>query len=135
MEKIRWDESFSVGVAQIDEQHKGMINMINLLLAEPEADVRSETVSELLTRMTKYAGEHFETEEGLLAEHGYPELAAHREEHLAFRKKAAGLCFDTMGGRTSVPADVLNYLREWLTQHILTTDMRYRPFFKERGIK
>ncbi|MCK5236682.1 MAG: hemerythrin family protein [Deltaproteobacteria bacterium] len=134
MEQIQWDESFSVGVAQMDREHKRIIEMINLLLRDPEADTSSETVSEILTRITKYAGEHFATEEEILERHGYPELSSHKEKHRAFRKKAVAFCLDTMDGQISVPADALYYLKEWWTQHILTVDMRLSSFYKERGI-
>ncbi len=134
MEQIQWDESFSVGVAQMDREHKRIIDMINLLLRDPEADVSSETVSEILTRITKYAQEHFATEEGLMAQHGYPELSSHKEKHRAFRKKAVSFCLAAMDGQPSVPADVLHYLKEWWTQHILTVDMRLSSFYKEKGV-
>ena len=134
MEKIRWDQSFSVGVAKLDEQHRHIIDMINLLIENVEPDIRSEPISETLTRMTKYAEEHFETEEQLLAQHAYPELLSHKEEHAVFCKKTAAFCLDTMRYKTSVPEEILLYLNDWWTNHILTIDMRYSSFFKERNI-
>ena len=135
MEKILWDSSFSVGIAKLDEQHKRLIGMLNLLIGDPEADVHSETVSEILTRMTKYATEHFQTEEQLLAEYGYSGLAAQKQTHKEFQEKAVTLCIETMQERTSVPADILEYLKRWLTQHILVMDMQYRSYLNERGVR
>ncbi len=134
MEQIQWDESFSVGVVQMDRQHKRIIDMINQLLRDPAANVSSETVSEILTKITKYSQEHFATEEEILEQHGYPELSSHKKAHRAFRKKAVAFCLDTMDRQTSVPADVLHYLKEWWTQHILTVDMRLSSFYKEKGV-
>ncbi len=135
MEKIEWNSSFSVGVALLDEQHKQLIRMANRLLAESEASVRSERISELLGEMTKYAVDHFMTEEELMAHHGYPELSSHKEEHKTFRLKVVALCQETMYHNASVPEELLRYLGEWWVNHILTVDMKCRPFFMERGIK
>jgi hemerythrin len=135
MDKISWDASFSVGVEKLDEQHQRIIGMINLMLSDPEAAVDSETTSEALTRMTQYANEHFKVEEQLMEDHEYPDLAAHKLEHKAFRKSTAMLCVDTMQKYADVPDDILKYLKDWWTRHILITDMKYRSFFNERGVK
>jgi len=134
MEEITWTEDFSVGVARIDEQHKRLIAMINRLIAEPQTTTRSETVSDLLTDMTKYAQEHFATEEELMRRHNYPHLGEHIAQHRAFRKKTVDFCTATTLDAEAVPATLLHYLREWLVGHILDTDMAYKPFFRERGI-
>lgn len=135
METISWDSSFSVGVARLDEQHKRIIGMINLMISAPDNTVKSETISETLTRMTQYAEEHFVTEEQLMEDHGYPDFLAHRDEHREFWKKTETLCMDTMQEHTDLPVDILEFLRGWWNQHILTTDMKYRTFFNERGVK
>ena len=134
MEKIVWHESFSVGVSKLAEQHKSIIKLINMLHRDPEATVNSETVSELLDRMTTYAGEHFNTEEQLLAEHEHPDLSAHKAKHRNYRKQVVALCMDTMNNQNSVPAEALQYLKQWWISHIQETDMKYRSFFEKRGI-
>ena len=135
MERISWDTSFSVGVHSIDEQHKRLINMPNKMIDAPDATVESETISDTLTKMTEYTQEHFEAEEQLMEEYKYPDLPTHREVHRAFQEKAATLCIETMDGKTEVPADILDYLKKWWTQHILVTDMKYKDFFEERGVR
>ena len=134
MKKIHWDQSFSVGVAKLDEQHKGIIDMINQLLADPKGDVHSETISDVLAKMTKYAIDHFQTEERLLEEHRFPETFAHKEMHIAYREKSVALCLDTMDQKDSVPEEIFEYLKDWWTDHILKSDMKYCSFFNERGV-
>lgn len=96
MGKLVWEDSFSVGVALLDEQHRRVIEMINSLA---EARLEREVLSETLVKMLDYAREHFEAEEHLLAQHGYPDLALQRSEHLAFRKKTAAFSVETLEGR------------------------------------
>ncbi len=134
MEKIEWNEGFSVGVRKLDEQHKVLIDMINKMIEMQNITVDSEVVSEVLNKMTEYANFHFNTEENLLKEHGYPEYEAHKAMHKVFRKKTVAFCMDTMVHKKSIPEEIVSYLKDWLTHHILTEDMRYKPFFKEKGV-
>lgn len=135
MEKINWNSSFSVGVKLLDEQHKRIIDMSNLLISDHEATVYSETISELLDRLTKYATDHFRVEEQLLEEYGYPDLIHQKEEHKAYRIKIVAFCQATVSHEDSVPAELLKFIRDWWVSHILETDMKYRSFLTERGVK
>ena len=135
MEKINWSPSFSVGVTMLDEQHERIVDVINLLLSDSQATVRSETISELLNRLTSYSRGHFREEERLLEEHGYPELARQKEEHKTYRIKVVAFCQDTTAHQDSVPADLLQFLRDWWLSHILESDMQYRSFLAERGVR
>jgi hemerythrin-like metal-binding protein len=136
MENINWSVRYSVGVAKLDEQHKQIIGMLNRLVTSPESrDANSETISEILTTMTRYSLEHFKTEEGLLKEHGYPDLEKHRQEHIAYRKKAIDFSTATSLGVESVPQILVTYLFEWWTNHILEEDMKYKSFFAEKGVR
>ena len=135
MDRIEWNSTLSVGVGILDEQHQQIIAMINLLISNDQATVRSETVSNLLTRLTQYASDHFETEERLLADHGYDELAAQKAEHRAYRIKVVALCQETMSQQESVPAELLRFLSTWWLDHILESDMQYRQFLAEHGVE
>ena len=95
---------------------------------------RSETVSELLTRMREYASTHFASEEALMEAHGFPGREAHRGEHLLYRKRVAELCVGSMQGDEAMPQELLEYLLWWWRHHILEEDMRYAAYFRERGI-
>lgn len=134
MEKIIWDESFSVGVSELDHQHGRIIAIINLLLDEPKSGFDQRMVAKILADLTNYAHDHFETEEQLLAENGYPDLHAQHNEHKAFRITLAEFCDDSMNNRAPVPPRVLNYLKNWWVDHILVKDMKYRSFLNERGV-
>jgi hemerythrin len=135
MDKLDWNPSFSVGVDLLDEQHKRIVGMINRLISDSEATVHSETISELLDGLTKYGSDHFRTEEQLLEEYGYPDLARQKQEHKAYRIKVVAFCQATIGHEDSVPGELLEFMRGWWMNHILETDMKYRSFLTERGVK
>ena len=134
MEQITWTEDFSVGVVRLDEQHKRLIKMINRLIAEPQTTTESEMVSDLLSDMTNYAQAHFTAEEELMRQHNYPRLEEHVAQHRAFQKKTVDFCSATVLNVGIVPETMLHYLSDWLVEHILRSDMAYKPFFREQRI-
>ena len=136
METINWSDRYSVGVEKLDEQHKQIVGMLNRLVSTPEArDANSETISEILTAMTSYALEHFKTEEALMKKHGYPDFEEHRQEHVAYRKKAIDFSTAASIGVESTPQILVAYLFEWWTHHILEEDMKYKSFFAKKGVR
>jgi hemerythrin-like metal-binding protein len=132
---IEWDDSYSVGVKALDIQHQRIVRLINVLIEAGAAEVNSELVSDTLTEMTQYAEDHFRIEEGLLASHDYPQLDEHREEHLEFRQRIAELALETMEGRPTVALELLAFLRELWHGHVLETDMLYKRFLNQRGVR
>ena len=128
MEKIIWSNAFNIGVPEIDLQHQQIVKMLNRMLTASDTTTDSETVSDILTDMTRYANEHFRTEETFLESCGYPSLDAHKQMHFDYRKTTVDLCKETMDGVRTVPEKLLVYLRNWWTDHILKEDMKYKTF-------
>ncbi len=135
MEKIIWGENFSVGVRDLDEQHKQIVTMVNTLIEMNDAEVDSEIISDTLTKMTQYALDHFEREEQYMLDYKYPEYPSQRRQHQEFKKKTVEFCMETMVHEVTVPKEIFTYLRLWWTNHILQEDMKYKKFFNERGLK
>jgi hemerythrin-like metal-binding protein len=134
MEKIDWSPKYSVGVETIDEQHKRLVLMLNRLIDAKEATTDSEVVSDVITQMTKYAEDHFKFEEDLMAKFGFPLLDQHKQSHDKYRKKVIDLCTAVLLNVSIVPQVMLNYLVQWLKNHILYEDMECKSFFKKNGI-
>jgi len=135
VEQITWTDDFSVGVAHLDRQHKGLIQILNRLIAESQATTGSEIVSETLNDMMRYTQEHFEAEEILFRQYDYPHLEEHTAQHNAFLRKTAELCMDTVRNVQTVPDALLHYLSNWLVEHILHSDRAYKEFFQECGLE
>ena len=136
MEPIQWSEEFSVGVRELDQQHQQLIKMLNLLIStQGTTNTKSETVSDTLMAMTRYAQAHFKAEESLMEVHGFPGLEEQKSQHRDYRKKTVGFSTATTFGVEQVPEDLLAYLADWWVHHILEDDMAYRSFFKDKGIE
>ncbi len=134
MEIINWRDEFSVGVTEMDEQHKKLLAMINRLISEQKTLTDQKTIADLLTGMTDYADEHFRAEEFLMAEYDYDRKAQQEASHRAFLEKTQSFCTATDLGPNILSEALLDFLASWLIRHILTEDMQYKEFFKGKGL-
>jgi hemerythrin len=79
--------------------------------------------------MINYAREHFTTEEVLMRQYGYPAIESHKKEHDYFIDTTASLAINFMDNRNTTGDEITEFLKIWLTNHILKTDMKFKPFF------
>jgi len=132
---FRWDESLMIGVAEIDRQHKLLVDIVNELYYEAGNNSGHDMLGRILSGLVEYTKTHFTYEEGLLAMHGYPDLEAHQAKH----KKLVSRIMEFHGRVTarddSVIEELLQFLKDWLTRHIQGTDKKYAPFLNEKGVK
>jgi hemerythrin len=135
MEKIIWNESFSVGVRDLDKQHQQIVFMVNTLIDMHDAKVDSEIISDTLTKMTQYAIDHFKNEEQYMLDYDYPEYPLQRKQHQEFKRKTVDFCMETLVYKATIPMEIFTYLRLWWTNHILKEDMKYKEFFNNRGLR
>ncbi len=135
MALITWNNSLSVKVAEIDQQHQKLITLINGLndvMIEGRAnDVGLKVVQDLMT----YTAFHFTTEEKYFDKLGYPDAEAHKKEHSDFVNKVMKFKQGYEEGGIGLTTKIMNFLRDWLKQHIMGTDQKYAQFFNEKGLK
>jgi hemerythrin len=93
-----------------------------------------EKVSDALNEMTLYARTHFKAEEDYMKRVGYPEYELHKEEHREFSRITVGFCKSVMNGNYNIVYDLLEYLNQWLANHIQGTDKKYTECFNKNGI-
>jgi len=125
---VQWSDAMSVGNLHIDEQHKILIDTINQL-ASAESQNDRPVVSMIIDELVSYAAFHFQYEEQLIEAGGYPELDQHRRIHQSFVDWITDIREQFIFHRRAQFGErILNFLRDWLSNHILGEDMRYRPY-------
>ncbi|NPA45576.1 MAG: bacteriohemerythrin, partial [Chlorobi bacterium] len=82
---INWNETYSVGNAEMDKQHKKLIEIINKLFKSFKDGNAQEILHEILQEMIDYANYHLNSEEKLLYKYDYPEKEKHEKLHEEFR--------------------------------------------------
>ncbi|MEW6165863.1 MAG: bacteriohemerythrin [Pseudomonadota bacterium] len=125
---VQWQDAFSVGDLHIDEQHSILIDTINQL-ASAESLHNHHAVLMIIDELASYAAFHFDYEERLMERAGYPHIEAHKVIHQAFVSWVADLRDEYVTyGKRPLGTPVLNYLRDWLSHHILGEDRRYSSY-------
>jgi hemerythrin len=131
-----WTEKLSVGVARLDDEHKKLVELLNGLHDEMLRGKADATVmGALLGKLIRYVHTHFANEEALFKSTAYPMVLAHVREHEAFRKKVSELEKAYKAGTAGLSSETMKFLMEWLTKHIMGTDMQYKEFFQTKSPK
>jgi len=132
---MTWKDSYSVGVAEIDRQHKKLIELINTLHDAMSQGKGKQVVDTVLADLIKYCGTHFALEEKYMAETGYPDFESHREKHRKMTQKVLALQAEVKAGKKMITMEVMKFLEQWLDKHILGTDKKYGPHLNAKGIR
>ncbi len=130
----QWDESYSVGVSEIDEQHKKLVGMINRLHDGLGQGLGSELIGEILDEMAAYTEYHFQTEEDYFNQFNFREKDIHTAEHKGFSKKVSEFQEKFRTNPMILSVEVMYYLSNWLKNHIQGTDRNYTVLFNENGL-
>jgi hemerythrin-like metal-binding protein len=135
MPKMQWDESLSLGIPLIDDQHKTWIQRLNDLSEAIEARVGLNEAANTLDFLVSYTNFHFATEEREMAASGYPGAFEHGQKHQELRQTLTGLLqdYDEDGATHRLVTAVDTFLRNWLLRHIREVDTRFARYLKETG--
>ncbi|MFZ1087098.1 MAG: bacteriohemerythrin [Terracidiphilus sp.] len=132
---ISWSSKYSVGVKNLDDQHKKLIEYLNELHAAMLKGQAQSAAGALLPKMLSHAREHFSTEERLMESTKYSGLAEQRAEHGALLARIDEYAARHKRGDKAVYLELLNFMRDWLTQHMLQVDKKYTAWLNEHGIR
>lgn len=133
-----WDDSLGTDIFVIDEEHKFLVENLNVLHdvvndQDQEQEDRDSLIKAVLENLLHYTGTHFVVEEEMMRVYQYPDIDAHKEEHSKFAEKVSYLNQAVQESGMDISASLLNFLKDWLTNHIKGTDARMGRFLKERG--
>ncbi|KAA0582007.1 bacteriohemerythrin [Azospirillum sp. B21] len=129
MTYVAWDESMSVGVPVLDEEHRRLLDLFNGLLESGITPANREELSSLLASLKDYVAVHFAREEAMMERCGYPELNGHLAAHRYFADEVDKLARDFDGGNpTMLRVDLILLLKDWFVEHIQQTDSQYKPY-------
>lgn len=125
MALIDWNEQLSVGVKEFDNQHKKLIALINQLHEAMRAGKGKEILEKTITELVSYTRIHFAAEERYLLAKNYADYPTHKAQHDQLTQKVIDFQDQHKSGKVALSLPMMNFLKEWLTQHILNTDKKY----------
>lgn len=137
MDKIQWDESYSVSNQEIDDQHKEWIAIFNrfhnLLLSPGKEGIKS-LATDCLKAMGDYAEYHFAFEEEYLRKINYPGLFEHRRLHKDFANQIYQYNRALNKGEMLLNSEIMKIVRSWLVDHILKEDKKYSLYAESKPL-
>ncbi len=125
---IRWSEQMSVGDEELDSQHKILIQLVNDLNDAMRSGHGREAVGKVLTELVKYTEIHFAHEEKRFLAGDYPHKDKHLLKHRLLLERVRELQAQHEAGTRFISMEVLTFLQDWLTEHIMKTDKTYSPY-------
>jgi hemerythrin len=137
MKKIEWDDSLSVNVDLIDQQHKMLIQKLADLSDAFIKGLEQNKVMKTLEFMIDYTDFHFSAEEKVMEENGYPGLEEQKQQHEIFKSTLNNIVEDYKEeGTTKAIAKEINvFLVNWLIKHIKGSDVKLGHFLIEKGFE
>ncbi len=131
---IEWSDTYSVGIRSIDNEHRRLVGLVNKLHDASLQGQGSATAPVVLNELASYTVSHFAHEERLFDQHGYPDTPNHKRAHSDLVKQVQDLQEKAKAGNFTVGMEVMNFLKNWLVQHIQGTDFKYRDFLISKGV-
>jgi len=133
MSLLAWNDSFSVGVKTIDQQHSGLFDIVNELHSAMMKGQTKNVLGHLLEKLVKYTVEHFTYEERMMEGANFPGLVAHRAQHIDLTRQVGEFMARYKRGDSTLNIELLRFLSDWLTKHIQHEDKQLGAWLNRRA--
>ena len=129
---IEWDERFSVGIKEIDNQHKKLFKIISTVFDGLAGHENREMLKNAFDKVLDYTRYHFAAEEKYFKKFKYPDAEEHKKQHAKLLEETLALKSEYVEGAPGVTLELIDFLTRWLQHHILLHDKQYAPFLKRK---
>ena len=133
MKSIKWTNKLVIGIPEIDKQHHELIDTINKTEALVKKKGSDVDTKKIIDSLTSFARVHFSTEEEIFAKWNYPKATEHMLEHEKLIIRVLKFENDFEKKKQEVLPELLDFLIEWLENHLKKHDFKYRDYFREIG--
>jgi len=131
---IEWSDELELGIPEIDQQHKKLVDILNGFYTELEKGHQKEAVEYFLKSLEDYLHYHLDYEEKFMEEKGFPEIENHKKVHQMFKNLYAEEKQRYLDGDEKALRELVAFAFSWLFSHIMKTDKKYAEYLKERGL-
>ncbi len=136
MPLMTWSDKLNIGIAVVDDDHRKLVDMVNELFDGIQAGHGQDSVGKVLEKLIAYTKAHFAREEKLFVEAGYPGAAAHKKEHEKLTEDVMAAQAKYNAGATAIlSVELMNFLKNWLLNHIQGSDKAYGPHLIAKGVR
>ena len=127
-----WVNAYSVGIEEIDNQHKTLIDILNKVAKNQETLFESEgKMKKIVHEIKTFAILHFSTEKRYMEKFNYPSILEHIKEHDFFIETINLIETGLSSVQPNAPMDLLLVLKKWFVNHLTNTDQKFYTFMKK----
>ncbi len=127
---MKWNDEYSIGIVEIDEQHKKLFELSEIFNEATEIN----EIKDILLFLEEYMQFHFNTEESMMRKYNYELIEEHKKLHDDLKEKVTGYIELYFLGNYSFIEELEEVVQEWIYEHILEEDRKYKEFFKNKHI-
>jgi hemerythrin len=131
---FEWKPEYAVGIGSIDAQHQKLFAIARELYEAMSAGRAKASLALILDRLVQYTATHFAHEECLMRVHDYPDFLKHKAQHDALTKQVLAFQQEFDAGMVSMTVQLLQFLKNWLENHIIVSDFEYAPCLKQKNV-
>ncbi len=129
---MNWNDSFKTNVGEVDAHHGKLIDLINDVYQGVMLEKGKPVVDTALDALAEFTVKHFDYEESLFDKYGYPDTVEHKKKHKTLISQVTDFITRYKNGETEIEHEMMAFLKNWLTNHILGVDQKYCSFLIEK---
>lgn len=133
-EFVQWTPAIAVNVETFDGHHKKLFALINRLYTAMQEGQSKQALAGIFDDLLDYTGYHFGAEIRTMEHFGYPMCLQHRTEHKKLVEQAVALRKQLDQDKPMIAVEVMEFLRDWVTNHIKACDKLYSEFFRDKEV-
>ena len=130
-ELVSWNSTFSVGIKIIDDQHKGLLDLVNDMFNHVTGDPVAEQIyfTKVIKQAIQYIKIHFYTEEKIMIHYNFPGYSEHKREHDNFVINVVESIKKFDSSKKLALLEFTKFLKDWVLSHVAIMDKQYFTYF------
>jgi len=130
---VSWSNKFASGIKLIDDQHKGLVDLVNEMFKHVTGNAVQERnyFNIVIQEAVNYVKVHFATEEKMMIATKFPEYQEHKKEHESFIIAVVENIKDYESGKRHTLSSFTRFLKDWILSHVALIDKKYFDYFNK----
>jgi len=130
---VKWSEDFACGIKIVDDQHKGLLDLINDMFSHASGndEEEQEYFKQVVEKAVDYVRTHFATEEKIMKQTQFVGFDEHKKAHETFIVTVLDKAREFQKERKINLGEFTTFLKEWVLTHVAIMDKQYFSHFRK----
>ena len=133
LQNFTWRARYATHIPSIDAYHQGLFKVLRKLLQASRKGRMGTELGPILEFLENYTRAHLDGEEAFMRRTGFPEAAAHLDDHHRFMAQLSRLRDRFKQGDQGIEGELILVLSGWLSEHLLEKDRIFADYVHGRS--